>query len=242
MNIRDLVVSEHADESQKMQTVMPLDGSSTLVIKSYWNKDTITVGLFTNDLDPVKSGQILGNVTNELVFFNQKVGTIQAGSAENGTTKIEFPVIYDNWASLLYTMQEMESAKLPTLKIVEDDVPRQNADIKIFFEGQPHPQGKGLGVTTAMYDGQTLEIVSVEIHIYRSQELHQEGILGAVIRHEMGHALGIGHSTSMASIMYSRIVIVDDKVVGAIGECESDAVEMAYVQNKIKDISCKTEG
>jgi hypothetical protein len=235
MNIRDLVISEHADESQKVQTLTPMNGSSTLVVKSYWNKDAITVGLFTKDLDPAKSGQVLGNVTNEIVFFN--IAATQAGPAENGTGKTESPVIYDSWVSLLFAVQEGESAKLPELKIVED-ASGQNADIKIFFEGQPHPQGKGLGVTTAMYDSQTLEIVSAEIHIYRSHELYQENILGAVLRHEIGHSLGIGHSTSMASIMYSRIVIVDDRVIGAIGECESDAVEMAYVQNKIKDISC----
>jgi predicted Zn-dependent protease len=162
---------------------------------------------------------------------------MQARPAENGTGKTESPVVYDSWVSLLFAVQEGESAKLPELKIVED-ASGQNADIKIFFEGQPHPQGKGLGVTTSMYDGQTLEIVSAEIHIYRSHELYQENILGAVLRHEIGHALGIGHSTSMASIMYSRIVIVDDRVIGAIGECESGAVEMAYVQNKIKDVSC----
>jgi hypothetical protein len=242
MNIRDLVVSEHADESQKIPSAAGSNGSSTLVIKSYWNKDMVTVGLFTNDLDPFRSQQVLGNVTNEVAFFNQTVHSTQSGSTENGTGAIVSPVIYDTWASLLWTMQYRDGLKQPTLKIIDDEASKQNADIKIFFEGQPHPQGKGLGVATVMYDGQTLEIVSVEIHIYQSYQSYQEGILGTVLRHELGHALGLGHSTSMTSIMYNRVVIVNDKVIGAIGECESDAVKVAYIQNKIKDISCRIGG
>jgi predicted Zn-dependent protease len=237
MNIRDLVVSEHADESQKLPSVIVPNATSTLIIKSYWNKDTVTIGLFTNDLDPVKSQQIIRNVTNEISFFNQTL--VNAGSVENGTTTTLSPVIYDTWASLLKTMQDRESSKLPTLKIVDDDASRQNADVKIYFEVHPHPEGRGLGVATATYDGQTLETASVEIHIYQSYQLYEEGILGAVLRHELGHSLGLGHSTSMTSIMYNRVVIVNDKVVGVIGECESDALDTAYVQNEIKDISCK---
>ena len=237
MNIRDLVVSEHADESQKIASGVVSDSSSTLVVKSYWNKDIVTVGLFTNGLDPVNASLILGNVTNELALYNQTAEVRQAASGKNGTTGTS-SIIYDTWASLLQTMQDRGSGKLPTLKIVNDNASRQNADIKIIFEGEPHPQGKGLGVTTASYDGQTLEIVSVEIHIYQSYQSYQEDILGPVLRHELGHALGLGHSTSMTSIMYNRVVIVNDKVIGTIGECESEAVETAYIKNTIKDITC----
>jgi hypothetical protein len=239
MNFRDLIVSEHADEGQNVQGSIAQNQTTILVVKSYWNKESVKVALFTNDMDPLMSDQIIRNVTREIAFINyQSDEENQTSSTENTTTVT--PLVYDSWVRLLQTMQTRQGVNLPTMNIVSDEAASQNADIKIFFEGKPHPEGSALGMTTAMYDGQTLEIVSADIHIYRSYQSYQEGILGAILRHELGHALGLGHSTDMTSIMYKRVVIKNDVVIGVIGQCESDALEMAYIENKIRDISCNT--
>jgi predicted Zn-dependent protease len=47
---------------------------------------------------------------------------------------------------------------------------------------------------------------------------------GAVVRHEFGHALGLGHSTFYGDIMYPAI----DPTISRISECDEKTLEALY--------------
>jgi hypothetical protein len=77
------------------------------------------------------------------------------------------------------------------------------ADIRVNFTDSV-TQGTRLGVTTHRYDQQGW-IVSAEIAVSTHDtdgSVHPPSLIAAIARHEVGHALGLGHSRDRATIMY----------------------------------------
>lgn len=108
---------------------------------------------------------------------------------------------------------------IPTkFKIIESESEIGNIIIKL---STLKDQDGYSGFTKSTVDGN--EILKSQIVIYDADSLSDEG-LAAIIRHEFGHAIGLGHSTAPEDLMAPTI----NMQIPFISECDTDAISQLY--------------
>jgi hypothetical protein len=136
-----------------------------------------------------------GLLTFHIINYNRQTDTMVRDS-------------FDEWNSKLENMKFME---------VQDP---SSADILIIFE---HEGEETVGQTTNVMDDKGfIKRVKMHISMNFNNERINEDTLSLVLKHEIGHALGLAHS-NFHDLM-NPIVNYQNKV---ITKCEIDAVQLA---------------
>ena len=148
------------------------------------------------------------------------------GKGQAGTVS----TYYKGWEGALKSITSKTKFYIPTkFNVIES--PNGEGDITINLSNLKNADG--YSGYTASITGDN-EILKSSITIYNADNLTPEG-LGAITRHEFGHALGLGHSTDQEDLMH--YVIETDYPF--ISGCDTDTLKNLYDGKKLTDIQCK---
>lgn len=138
---------------------------------------------------------------------------------------------YTGWSGAL-----QKAALQPTVYFIPTEFNVMNSptgagQIVITLVKQKDPDGYS-GFTQSITDNN--QILKSSITIYEADKISKEQ-MGAIIRHEFGHALGLAHSTApedlMAPIIKTQYPYISD--------CDIDAVKALYDGMKTSKVTCE---
>lgn len=138
---------------------------------------------------------------------------------------------FEGWVGALKSISDKQTKyRLPTnFNFV--DTPGGEGNIIISLSNLKDTDGY-TGYTKSVTEGS--EILKVFIVIYDISNVSDRQ-LSAIIRHEFGHALGLGHSTAPEDLMAPTI----NMIAPYISECNVDAIVDLYNANEGSSTVCK---
>ena len=187
------------------------DGPFVINTSAYWNaRPDLYVSV-------AAEGNVRPEVLEQAVNFIS--GNLTAGDASS------------RWNALLASLP---GGRAPILHLAAGG---QQPDIKIILTEEDHPEGK-MGKTRLYAVKGIRHILSAEVTVYSTNRALDQGMLEQVLAHEMGHALGLSHSTNPESIMFSLLELQNGSVVNHIGSCEENGMTLLYVESRIGPADC----
>lgn len=198
----------------------------------------VTENLKGDTIDTWKSWNIVPgttltvNIVNSALLDNEKIQIIKETITSSETLIIDDSLThkgpkgtsstyYLGWSGSLNDAAELYSTKYPipnSFDIIESG--RGEGDIIINLSNLKDGDGYA-GYTKSIVDGN--EILKSHITIFDVQNL-SESQLSTIALHEMGHALGLGHSTAPEDLMYPVI----ETNFPYISECDVSAIVALY--------------
>lgn len=106
-------------------------------------------------------------------------------------------------------------------------------DITITFSPLTNTDGK-LGSTKVLVDTKLKEMLKVHITIYQANDLSDK-TLEAILRHELGHALGLPHSTTPTDLMHHSFSVES----AYISQCDINGIITLYNEKNLDSFRCE---
>jgi hypothetical protein len=145
--------------------------------------------------------------------------------------KGESSVFYEGWQGAVTHAYSAPTKLFIPQKFDINGSPDGVGDIEIILTNDVNPDGYS-GYTKSIVDGN--EILKSKITIFKANKLDAER-LGAIVRHEFGHALGLGHSTAQEDLMSPMLPDYP-----YISGCDIDALKGLYDGDKNSKVTCTT--
>lgn len=140
-------------------------------------------------------------------------------------------VYYKGWqGALTYAATKSTSLYIPQKFNIIDD-PNSVGDIIVILTNDVNPDGLS-GYTRDTADGN--QILKSTITIYSASHL-SAAQLGAIMRHEFGHAMGLAHSTASEDLMHATI----QTDYPYISQCDIDAITGLYNGDQRSQVVCQ---
>jgi len=137
------------------------------------------------------------------------------------------------WAGALANAAENKTQLYIPQKLEVIQLPTGEGDITVMLTDEQNGDGYS-GFTKSITDESQNQILKSQIIIYEVYKLNDEQFK-TILRHELGHAFGLAHSTAPEDLMYPTILTQ----YPYISECDIDTIKSLYNGNKKSEVTCE---
>lgn len=180
------------------------------------------------------------NIVNPDKISKEKITAIKEAILSEESVKIDNSLLdkgpvgtvstyYKGWQGAMQNEPINTKFHIPNkFNIIES--PNGEGDITITLSSLENPDGYSRYTKTTIDDQ---EILKASIIIYNVNNLTPER-LADIVRHEFGHALGLGHSSDQEDLMYQII----QTNFPFISDCDINTVNDLYAGKNLNQMSC----
>lgn len=189
--------------------------------------DTIIVNILNAEQhDPEFIEVIKNTILSDETF---EIDNSLLGKGQKGTTS----VMYVGWKGAMMAAAETETSLHIPVKFEIIESKTGEGDIIIELTNRRNADGFA-GWTNSIADASQNQILKSRITIFAVDSLSKAG-LETVVRHEMGHALGLAHSSASEDLMAPTITTN----FPYISDCDIDAMVLLYDGGKSSQVICE---
>jgi hypothetical protein len=226
--IAEQTIEQNKSSLDKKFLIEPLKGN-TIGITVPWHFEQnkiVNVNIVNADTVPSEKIAVIKDAILSKKVVSVDGSVLQQDSFDIGS------VYYAGWQGALKKASEKPTKFLipKNFNIIES--PKGEGDIIIKLSPLKNDEGY-LGDTKLEVDSG--KVVKSVITIYDIGNLSNKDLSG-IIRHEFGHALGLGHSTTSDDLMHD---IINNQHV-YISNCDIGAIDELYNGNESHQVICKT--